>query len=103
MAKKNSAITAAAKPRPKRSRTCGGSMRSVPKLRRAPLALTVRMKIMSYAEDLAKDRDKYLLQRNQLLAVLEEVLTTRSQKARAKAGILMRRIGRSDPIANAID
>src|SRR5271166_4435427 len=50
MAKKNSAITAAAKPRPKRSRTCGGSMRSVPKLRRAPLALTVRRGKMTFEQ-----------------------------------------------------
>jgi hypothetical protein len=59
--------------------------------------------VMSYADDLAKDRDKYLLQRNQLMSALEEVLTTRSQKAKIKAQRLMRKIERSDPIANAVE
>lgn len=58
---------------------------------------------MSYAEDLAKDRDKYRVQRNQLMTALESVLINPNAKTKADAQRLLRRIERSDPIANLIE
>ncbi len=58
---------------------------------------------MSYADDLAKDRHKYLLQRNQLLSALEAVIENPGPKNIAQARELIRKIESSDTLANAVE
>jgi hypothetical protein len=57
---------------------------------------------MSYADDLAKDRDKYRAQRNQLARMLETLIEDATPKNVAAAKKLLRKIEQSDPIANAV-
>jgi hypothetical protein len=57
---------------------------------------------MAYADDLAKDRDKYRIQRNQLMGALETVLLNPTARTRADAQRLLRKIEASDPIANMV-
>lgn len=58
---------------------------------------------MSYADDLAKDRDKYRRQRDQLMGALESVLINPNSKTKATAQLLMRKIERSDPFVNMVN
>lgn len=57
---------------------------------------------MSYADDLAKDRDKYLRQRNKLISVLNDLLNG-EPTAKKDAELLIRSINKSDPIANLVE
>jgi len=69
---------------------------------------------MSYVNDLAKDRDKYLLQRNQLVAILDEAVPVldmmavtdqdrRYKSLCSRARKLLAKIEQSDPIANLVN
>jgi len=54
---------------------------------------------MSYADDLAKDRDKFRLQRNKIANHLYQVLDNDSPKTRAAARKVMREIFEAEDAA----
>lgn len=58
---------------------------------------------MSYADDLAKDRDKYLRQRNKLAEHVRLLLDNPTPKRQHLARVTLRQIEQSDPISNAVD
>lgn len=58
---------------------------------------------MSYAGDLAKDRAKYLRQRNEVMSALARMCERPSPQARVDALRLLKKIEGSDPIVNAVE
>jgi hypothetical protein len=58
---------------------------------------------MSYVQDLAKDRDKYLLQRNQLMGAIYQILDANgSDESLNAAKKLLNKIEKSDPVLNVV-